>query len=569
MRPPGAWWTVPQRTPTPQVKDEEESDDELDLIGADADFAEVQFAGLAAGADPRNFKQAMSCPDAQQWQAACNEEIVSLIANHTWDAVPLPPGKKAIGCGWVFKVKHNADGSIERYKARLVAKGYSQRPGFDYTEVFAPTSRPAALRLVLALSAVEDLELHSVDISSAFLQGDLDEEIYMQQPEGFAQGPPGTVLRLGRPIYGLKQAGRMWNRKLHKVLTSMGFRRLDSDRSVYIYSKDEIRIIIPVHVDDLTLASKSQAAIDQTVADLSKHFKLRNLGPTRFLLGIEITRNRPERTIHLSQHQYIVDMLERYGMDSCNSVLTPMEHGLRLSKKQGPQTEEDREFMKDKPYLNAVGSLMYLAVTTRPDIQYAVSALARFNSNPGPAHWNAVKHLLCYVKGTKDLKLVYKPDDLKELFVMYTDSAHGDCPDSGRSTGGFVVMANSGAISWSSKLQTIVALSTTEAEYIAAVDAGKEIMWMRNILSEFGYAIDTPTTLYMDNQSSISVSKNPEHHGRMKHLDLRTFWLRDTVEAGKIKPVHVPTAEMVADVLTKPLPAPKVAYCRTMMGVVP
>lgn len=389
----------------------------------------------------------------------------------------------------------------------------------------------------------------------------------MQHPEGFPQGPDGTVLLLGAPLYGLKQAGRQWNKKLHKVLVSMGFKRLESDRSVYIYVRDNVRIIIPVHVDDLTLASKSQAAIDQTIDELSKHFKLRNLGPTTFLLGIAISRDRPKRTIFLSQRQYIIDMLERYQLDKCNSVLTPMEHGLRLSKQQAPQNDEEIAFMQDKPYLNAVGSLMYLAITTRPDIQYAVSALARFNSNPGPAHWAAVKHVFRYLQGTKDHKLVYKPEDLSAPFLTYTDSAHGDCPDTGRSTGGYLVKMGSGAVSWSSKLQTLVALSTTEAEYIAAVDAGKEIMWMRNILSEFGYPADDASPLCMDNQSSINVSKNPEHHGRMKHLDLRTYWLRDTVESGHIKPNYIPTGQMVADALTKPLPSVKVAYCRDMMGI--
>jgi hypothetical protein len=253
-------------------------------------------------------------------------------------------------------------------------------------------------------------------------------------------------------------------------------------------------------------------------------------------------------------------MLERFKLTDCNSVQTPMDPGQRLDKSMGPSTPDDVAF-------SAVGALMSLAITTRPDIMNAVSILSRFNTNPGPAHWKAVKHLFCYLKGTMQMKLVYKPTDSPELFTAYSDADHGGCKDSGRSTGGYLVKVGSGAVSWSSKLQPLVALSTTEAEYIAAVEAGKEILWMRNILSEFGYSITSPSTLFIDNQSAINVSKNPEHHGRMKHLDLRFYWLRDKVEGNLIAPMHVRTEYMPADILTKPVPRAKVEVCRRLMGL--
>jgi len=230
-------------------------------------------------------------------------------------------------------------------------------------------------------------------------------------------------------------------------------------------------------------------------------------------------------------------------------------------------TPDEIKFMCQTPYLSAVGALMYLAITTRPDITNAVSILARFNSNPGPTHWKAVKHLFRYLKGTMDLKLVYRPSDSPELFTSYSDADHGGSKDSGRSTGGYLVKVGTGAVSWSSKLQPVVALSTTEAEYIAAVEAGKEIVWMCNILSKFGYAITSPSTLWINNQSAINVAKNPEHHGRMKHMDLRYYWLRDMVEGGLITPKHVRTEHMAADILTKPLPRAKVKICRELMGL--
>jgi hypothetical protein len=249
-----------------------------------------------------------------------------------------------------------------------------------------------------------------------------------------------------------------------------------------------------------------------------------------------------------------MEVLESFGMADCKPVTTPMNPGLILSKDMCPPPDapEDREFKTR--YLSAIGSLMYLATMTRPDIAYAVGVLARFNSNPGNQHWLAVKHLFRYIKGTLDYKLTYGPTSPSApLFTTYSDADHGGCKDSGKSTGAYVVMMGGGAVSWRSKLQPTVSLSTTEAEYIAAVEAGKEIKWMRNLMLELGYDQSGSSVLYIDNQSAVQVCKNPEHHGRMKHLDLKYFWLRDEVGKKVIGVHYVPTGEQVADILTKPL----------------
>jgi hypothetical protein len=315
------------------------------------------------------------------------------------------------------------------------------------------------LRLILAIAGIEDMELRSVDVTSAFPNGDLEEDIYMRQPEGFHQGGPNKVLKLSKSLYGLKQSARQWNKKLHAALLKMGFTRLESDRSIYIYVKGEVKIIVPIYIDDITFASKSTAALDKAVNELSQHFKIRDLGASKFLLGVEIIRDRANRSIALSQRQYIVDMLERYSMSECNPVSTPMAPGTKLSKAMHAQTPAEIEEMRNVPYLNAVGSLQYLATMTRPDISYAVSCLGRFNSSPGPKHWAAVKHLLRYCKGTLDYKLHYNGSMGTELFTTFCDASHGDCP------AGYLTTLGGGAIGWSSKLQTFVALSTTEAEY--------------------------------------------------------------------------------------------------------
>ena len=369
-------------------------------------------------------------------------------------------------------------------------------------------------------------------------------------------------------FYGLKQAGRCWHKKLNEVLVQLGFKRMICEHSIWVFQQGEERVIIPVFIDDMTIAARSKEAIQRVKDDLRKHFKLRDLGPTSFLLGVEVERDRSTRTLTLNQKQYVLDLLERFDLSDCNAVTTPLDPSIRLSSAQSPQTEEDIEAMRSVPYLQAVGALMYLAVATHPDISYTVGVLARFNKNPGPLHWKAVKHLFRYLRGTLDYKLTYSGSTpLPELFTTYTDADHAGNPDNGRSTSGYVVKMGNGAISWSSRLQGIVALSTTEAEFVAATSAGQEILWLRNLFTELGYSIDSPSTLYIDNCSALSVAKNPEHHGRMKHLDLCFYWLRDEVDKGKINMAHLRTDAMPADILTKALGRVKVGEMVKMLGL--
>ena len=518
---------------------------------------------------PKSYAEAMTRPDAQFYHEAACKEIDSLLENKTWVLAKLPPGRKVIGSRWVFLIKYKADGSVERYKGRLVAQGFSQRPGLDFGETFASTVKWATLRAILAIAAYEDLEIESVDISSAFLNGDIDAEIYMKQPEGFTQGSGDDVLKLQKSIYGLKQAPRIWHDKLDSVLSEIGFKKVESDNSLWIYQKDDARIIIPVFVDDLTIVTKDKASITSVISHLEKNFKLRRLGGIEFLLGVKIRRDREKHSIHLSQRQYILDMLARYGFTDCSPVSTPMNPGTSLSEDDCPSTPADFEEMRHVPYISAVGSLLYLAIATRPDIAYTVGVLARYNTRPGKTHWAAVKHLFRYLKGSLDVELTLSPDTTtSEQFVVYSDADHGGDKSTGYSTGAYVVKMGTGAISWRSKLQGVVTLSTTEAEYIAAVHAGQELKWLQNLLTELGYSFKTPPTLYIDNLSAISVTQNPEHHGRMKHLDLKYFWLRDEVAKKKsFKTVHCPTDFMPADILTKPLPLVKVKTAHKLLGL--
>ena len=329
-----------------------------------------------------------------------------------------------------------------------------------------------------------------------------------------------------------------------------------------------VKVVIPVFVDDLTLVSKSKDAIDCVKSQLAATFKLKDLGPTSWLLGVQVIYNREKRTLQLSQRQYIIDLLKRFGMMDCKPMATPMVPGSHLSKAMGPSSPSEKEEMQNIPYLNAIGALNYLAICTRPDISYAVGCLARYSGDPGLMHWIAVKHVMRYLKGTIDLKLTYSLSNIDRSFQIWTDADHGGNPDNGKSTSGYMLKIGTGAVSWSSKLQSIVALSNTEAEFVAATSAGTEVVWTRNFLRELGLEVDGPSDIHIDNQSALSVAKNPEHHGRMKHLDLQFFWLRDAASQRVISISYIPTGDMTADLLTKALSRQLVEKYRREMGLV-
>lgn len=574
-KPPGEFWKLapvvpapgPAQNPVvPPATPEPDSDDE----GSEGYEGDGEAGNVTQSISiPKTYKQAVTCSESDEWLEAMLEEMTAHLTNGTWELVDLPPGRVAIGSKWIYTLKHKLDGSLERFKARLVAQGFSQRPGFDFDETFASTMRWSTLRIILALAAIEDLELRTVDISHAFTNGDIDTEIYMKQPEGFKEGGPEKVCRLNKSLYGLKQSPRLWSEKLTSILAQLGFKRLESDPCVYMYCRNNLKVIVPVWVDDITLVSSDSGAIDHFVEELKKHLKLRDLGCTSHLLGMSITRDRSSHKLWLSSKPYILRKLDEFGMNDCKPVGTPMEPGCTLSRADCPQTPEEAAEMKNYPYMTAVGSLLFLALLTRPDIAFAVGVLVRFNSNPGLKHWKAVKRVFRYLKGTIDLQLEYGPDPkADDLITILCDADFGGNKDNGKSTTGYMVKVGSGVVSWCSKLQPIVTLSSTEAEFVAANAAGKEICAIRSLLNELGYQVASPTIMWVDNQSSIQVAKNPEHHGRMKHLDRSYYWLRDKVTHQVLMPMYIPTEDNAADMLTKSLVKPKVELFRGMMGLV-
>ena len=323
-------------------------------------------------------------------------------------------------------------------------------------------------------------------------------------------------------------------------------------------------------MDDVTLVSSSKSKIASIKTALSKKFKIKDLGPISYLLGIKIDYDHAAKCIQLSQKQYIIDMLARFNLSDCKATSTPMDPGNQLTNELCPSSDEEAKEMQKVPYMNAVGALMYLAIATHPDIAFTVGKLAQFNSNPGLRHWKAVQHLFRYLKGTADLKLTFRPDQSplsSEIFVAYSDADHAGCLDTCKSTSGCLIKMGSGAVSWSSKKQTSVALSSTEAEYIAAVATGQEVLWMRELLRELHFPIKNASPMLMDNQSAIATARNPEHHGRMKHIDIRHHWICEAIQQKSIDVHYIPTEEMTADILTKALPRVLVERHRLALGL--
>ena len=509
--------------------------------------------------EPSTYKEALSSNQAELWKHAMDEEYTSLMTNNTWELVPLPDGCKAIPAKWVYKIKRNADGSVERFKARLVAKGFMQREGIDFNEVFAPVSKHTTLRLLLAKAAYEDLEIIHLDIKTAFLNGDLEETIYMQQPEGYVSDPR-LVCRLRKSLYGLRQAPRAWFKKLKETLEATGFTASQADASLYIKIIDGKPVYVLVYVDDI-LAIGTSAAVGEVKATLKASFDVRDLGDVSLFLGMHITRDRSARTIKINQSRMISELLTEYNMRDAKPKSIPISPSIKLVKTE-PGDELDTS---THPFRELVGSLLYLTVCTRPDIAFAVGALARYMSKPSTEHWNTAKGILRYLAGTPDYGINFGGSNNIDV-VGYCDSDYAGDISTRRSTTGYVFLCNNGAISWSSRLQPTVAASTCEAEYMSAASAVKEALWLRTLLLELGNPSGA-LNIYADNQGALKLLKNPIASARSKHIDVMHHFTRDRVARGEVNFVYESTDKMLADILTKPVPEAKFSEHRMNMGI--
>jgi hypothetical protein len=518
-----------------------------------------------ANGDPRSVSEARSRSDWPEWQQAMEREIETLECAGTWETVPRPEGKNVVGSKWVFRLKRKADGSIDKYKARLVARGFTQIYGVDYFDTFSPVAKLASIRTILALAARHDWDVDTFDFNSAYLNGELgeEEEIYMQEPPGFEEST-GSVKWLRKSLYGLKQAGRRWYDTLTRALNDLGLCVTQADPGVFRAQVEDDVLILAVHVDDCVITSSSSKLMRRYKQTLNARYALTDLGPIHWLLGIRVTRNRAARTISLSQSTYIESIVTRYGLADAKPQNSPMTPNALYSKNDCPADETTAARMKKIPYREAIGSLMYAAVATRPDIAFAVSTLSQFLDNPGELHWDAVKRVLRYLSGTKHHELSFGSE--RQDLHGYTD-ADGASQPHRHAISGYAFFIDGGAVSWRSRKQEIVTLSTAEAEYVAATHAAKEAAWLRRLKGELLTPISSPTIIYCDNQAALKLATDDNYRARTKHIDIRYHFIRQVVSAGEIVVVYCPTDDMTADVLTKALPAWKVARHVAGLGI--
>mgnify|MGYP001791670327 CR=1 FL=1 len=503
--------------------------------------------------EPHNYEEASK---DKVWIKAMEEEIKMIEKNETWELVDPPSNKDVIGVKWVYKTKLNPDGSIQKHKARLVAKGYAQIPGVDYTETFAPVARMDTIRALIALAAQKKWKIYQLDVKSAFLNGELKDEIYVEQPEGFLQ-EEGKVLRLKKALYGLKQAPKAWYTKIDGYFTHQGFRRSISEPTLYIKSQGNNIIIVSLYVDDLIVTGNNTSLIEEFKKDMMDTFEMSNLGLMHYFLGMEIKQE--EEGIFISQKKYTEDMLKKFRMQDCKPVVTPLIPNEKLKKEDGSKPANATN------YRSLIGSLLYLTAT-RPDIMYATSLLSRFMESPSETHYGAAKRLLRYLQGTINYGIWYKPSPDSQI-VGYTDSDWAGSQDDMKSTSGYAFTLGSGIFSWGSKKQDSVALSSAEAEYVAAAGAACQAIWLKRILADMGELQDSATEIYCDNKSAIAMARNPVQHNRTKHIDIKYHFLRDVQANELIEMKYCPTEEQLADIFTKALPRDRFQFLRKMLGV--
>lgn len=516
------------------------------------DFAMLTFN------EPSSFSEALRCDESHQWELAMRDEMQSLAENNTWELVEKPQGRKIVRNKWVYRVKTDLNGDVDKFKARLVAKGYSQEAGVDYTETFSPVARFDTIRAMLSVAASEKMELAHFDVKTAFLYGELDEEIFMHQPEGHEDGT-SRVCKLKKSLYGLKQSPRCWNKKFTMFLEQQGLKQSEADPCLFLRpSTDGHKLMISLYVDDGLVVAQRKDDLDKFLDELKLQFKI-TVSAASCFLGLQIQKHE-DGSIAISQENYVTKILEKFKMSDCNSVATPVDRSCDLSL-------SDSDFVgNDVPYREAVGSLMYLTVGTRPDIAFAVSLVSQALDCPTKNHWAMVKRILKYLKGTKNTGLLYKSDCESGILTAYCDADFAGDATTRRSTTGVVCQYMGAAISWLSQRQKSVALSTTEAEFIAASEATKDIVWLSRLLNELTVLKSTPI-LNIDNMSALRLVKNPVFHKRSKHIEVRHYFVREKYQEGKLDVVHVPSEEQIADIMTKSLPRCRFSYLRRKIGL--
>lgn len=562
-----ACWNWEKNEPEAISEDLVPNQAELEQLGPEMDVDDVPVRGTrplediyeraqVAIAEPSSFEEAEA---DEGWKQAMVDEINMIVKNQTWELVEKPANRKTIGVKWVYRVKHNADGSLNKLKARLVVKGFSQRYGLDYMETFAPVARLDTIRLLIAVAAQNQWTIHQMDVKSAFLNGFLEEEIYIEQPPGFIMpGKEHLVYRLRKALYGLKQAPRAWYARIDSYLVSLGFERSASEPTLYVKRNGaETQLIVSLYVDDLLVTGGDKLMMADFKARMKEMFEMSDLGLMTYFLGMEV--NQVEGGIFLKQKTFALKVLAKFSMENCKPVSTPMAIGIKLS------SQEEHESVCETDYRSLVGCLLYLTAT-RPDILFAVSMLSRFMHCCNQQHYKAGKRVLRYIKGTLNHGIQFRRAEELKL-IGYTDSDWAGSKDDMKSTSGYAFTLGSAMICWSSRKQTMVAQSTAEAEYVAAANAVNQAIWLRKILSDLNLQQNEATVIHCDNKSAVAIAKNPVFHGRTKHFNIKLHVIREMEQARDIELIHCNSENQIADIFTKPLGVSRFLSLKRELGV--
>ncbi|RVW76743.1 Retrovirus-related Pol polyprotein from transposon TNT 1-94 [Vitis vinifera] len=463
---------------------------------------------------PQNIQEAFKYP---KWKAAVDEEVRALEKNGTWEITDLPRGKKPVGCKWIFTVKYKADGNVDRYKARLVAKGFTQSYGIDYQETFALVAKLNTVRVLLSLAANLDWSLHQLDVKNAFLNGDLEEEVYMDIPAVFETTSNfNKVCRLRKSLYGLKQSPKAWFERFTKVVKGYGFVQCQSDHTLFVKHFPEGKLAIII---------------------------IKDLGNLKYFLGMEIARSK--KGIAVSQRKYVLDLLNETGMLGCKPAETPMDTTVKLEESDGSAPVDKGRYQR------LVGKLIYLS-HTRPDIGFSVSVVSQFMNNPTEKHMTAVIRILRYLKMTPGKGLFFQRTTKKEIEIFSDADWAGSVTDR-RSTSGYCSFVWGNLVTWRSKKQSVVARSSAEAEFRVMAQGICEGIWLNRLLEELRVPLKHPMVLYCDNQAAISIAKNLVHHDRTKHVEIDRHFIKEKIEEGVFKVSYTPTNCQTVDILTKAL----------------
>jgi hypothetical protein len=495
---------------------------------------------LHAHTEPKSYTEANKF---ECWRKAMQVELTALENTGTWKIIDLPPNAKPIGCRWIYKVKHHADGTIERYKARLVAKGYNQVEGLDYFDTYSPVAKHTTIRLVLALASLNNWHLHQLDVNNAFLHGDLQEDVYMDIPPGVATNKPNQCCKLLKSLYGLKQASRKWYEKLASLLLSHGYKQAAADHSLFIKHSTHQFTALLVYVDDIILAGNSLDEFVFIKNILHNSFKIKDLGQLKYFLGLEVAHSK--LGISLCQRKYCLDLLSDTGFLDSKPVATPSDPSIKLYHDDSPP------FTDIPAYRRLVGRLLYLNAT-RPDITFITQQLSQFLSQPTQTHYNAALRVLKYLK-TCPGKGLYFPRSSLPYIQGYSDADWAGCRDTRRSISGQCFFLGDSLISWRTKKQLTVSRSSSEAEYRALGAATCELQWLLYLLKDLQISCTRVPVLYCDNQSALHISANPVFHERTKHLEIDCHIVREKLAAGIMKLLPVSSQNQLADFFTKSL----------------